>query len=153
VSPRSSSDQRGAIRGLAIRGTIDHMRWILRLLANAAALAIATWILSGITLTAPTTARKVLVLLVVAFIFGVLNMIIKPIFALFTAPLILLTLGLFLIVINACMLLLTSWLAGLFDLGWDVDGFWTAVLGAIIISIVSFILNVFLPDPDNKRSD
>jgi putative membrane protein len=129
------------------------MRWILRLLATAAALAIATWILSGITLTAPTTARKVLVLLVVAFIFGVLNAIIKPIFALFTAPLILLTLGLFLIVINACMLLLTSWLAGLFDLGWDVDGFWTAVLGAIIISIVSFILNVFLPDPDNKRSD
>ena len=129
------------------------MRWILRLLANAAALAIATWILSGITLTAPTTARKVIVLLVVALIFGVLNAIIKPIFALFTAPLILLTLGLFLIVINACMLLLTSWLAGLFDLGWDVDGFWTAVLGAIIISIVSFILNVFLPDPDNKRSD
>jgi putative membrane protein len=129
------------------------MRWILRLLANAAALAIATWILSGITLTAPTTARKVFVLLVVALIFGVLNAIIRPIFALFTAPLILLTLGLFLIVINACMLLLTSWLAGLFDLGWDVDGFWTAVLGAIIISIVSFILNVFLPDPDNKRSD
>jgi len=153
VSPRSSSDQRGAIRELAIRGTIDHMRWILRLLANAAALAIATWILSGITLTAPTTARKVFVLLVVALIFGVLNAIIRPIFALFTAPLILLTLGLFLIVINACMLLLTSWLAGLFDLGWDVDGFWTAVLGAIIISIVSFILNVFLPDPDNKRSD
>jgi len=129
------------------------MRWILRLLANAAALAIATWILSGITLTAPTTARKVLVLLVVALIFGVQNAIIKPIFALFTAPLILLTLGLFLIVINACMLLLTSWLAGLFDLGWDVDGFWTAVLGGIIISIVSFVLNVFLPDPDNKRSD
>jgi putative membrane protein len=129
------------------------MRWILRLLANAAALAIATWILGGITLTAPTTARRILVLLVVALIFGVLNAIIKPIFALFTAPLILLTLGLFLIVINACMLLLTSWLAGLFDLGWDVDGFWTAVLGAIIISIVSFILNVFLPDPDNKRSD
>jgi putative membrane protein len=129
------------------------MRWILRLLANAGALAIATWILSGITLTAPTTARKVLVLLVVAFIFGVLNAIIKPIFALFTAPLILLTLGLFLIVINACMLLLTSWLAGLFDLGWDVDGFWTAVLGAIIISIVSFILNVFLPDPGDKRRD
>ena len=73
----------------------------------------------------------------------------QALFALFTAPLILLTLGLFLIVINACMLLLTSWLAGLFDLGWEVDGFWTAVLGAIIISIVSFILNVFLPDPDD----
>ena len=89
--------------------------------------------------------------MIVALIFGVLNAIIKPLFALFTAPLILLTLGLFLIVINACMLLLTSWLAGLFNLGWQVDGFWTAVLGAIIISIVSFLLNVFLPDPDDSR--
>jgi putative membrane protein len=92
-------------------------------------------------------------LLIVALIFGVLNAIVKPIFALVTIPLLLLTLGLFLIVINACMLLLTSWLAGLFDLGWSVDGFWTALLGGIIISIVSFILNVFLPDPGDKRSD
>ena len=137
------------IRELAIRGTIDHMRLLLRLVANAAALAIATWILSDITLTGSSTLSQVVTLLIVALIFGVLNAIIKPIFALVTIPLLLLTLGLFLIVINACMLLLTSWLAGLFDLGWDVDGFWTAVLGAIIISIVSFILNVFLPDPDD----
>jgi putative membrane protein len=140
-------------RPLAIRGTIDHMRWILRLLANAAALAIATWILSGITLTGSTTTSRIVTLLIVALIFGVLNAIIRPIFALVTIPLLLLTLGLFLIVINACMLLLTSWLAGLFDLGWSVDGFWTALLGGIIISIVSFILNVFLPDPGDKRSD
>ena len=138
-------------RRLVIHGTIDDMRWILRLLANAAALAIATWILSGITLTGSTTTSKIVTLLIVALIFGVLNAIIKPIFALVTIPLLLLTLGLFLIVINACMLLLTSWLAGLFDLGWSVDGFWTAVLGGIIISIVSFVLNVFLPDPDDKR--
>jgi putative membrane protein len=127
------------------------MRWILRLLANAAALAIATWILSGITLTGSSTTRQILTLLIVALIFGVLNAIIKPIFAIVTIPLILLTLGLFLIVINACMLLLTSWLAGLFNIGWNVDGFWTALLGGIIISIVSFILNVFLPDPGDKR--
>ena len=139
-------------RRLAIRGTIDHMRLILRLVANAAALAVATWILSDITLTGSSTLNKVVTLLIVAVIFGVLNVIIKPIFALFTAPLILLTLGLFLIVINACMLLLTSWLAGLFDLGWHVEGFWTALLGGLIISVVSFVLNVFLPDPD-KRSD
>jgi len=136
---------------LAMRGTIEDMRWILRLLANAAALAIATWILSGITLTGSSTTSQIVTLLVVALIFGVLNAIIKPIFALVTLPLLLLTLGLFLIVINACMLLLTSWLAGLFDLGWSVDGFWTALLGGIIISIVSFVLNVFLPDPGDKR--
>ena len=70
----------------------------------------------------------------------------KPIFALVTAPLLLLTLGLFLIVINACMLLLTSWVADKVDLGWHVDGFWVAVSGAIIVSIVSFVLNAFLPD-------
>jgi putative membrane protein len=129
------------------------MRLLLRLVANAIALAIATWILSGISLTGSSMTSKIITLLVVALIFGVLNAIIKPLFALFTAPLILLTLGLFLIIINACMLLLTSWLAGLFDLGWSVDGFWTAVLGAIIISIVSFVLNVFLPDPGDTRRD
>jgi putative membrane protein len=127
------------------------MRWILRLVVNAAALAVATWILSGISITSSSMTRKIITLLIVALIFGILNAIIKPIFALFTAPIILFTLGLFLIVINACMLLLTSWLAGLFNLDWNVDGFWTAVLGAIIISIVSFILNVFLPDPDDRR--
>jgi putative membrane protein len=128
------------------------MRLLLRLLASAAALAIATWLLSGITLTGSTRTSQIVTLLIVALIFGVLNAIIKPIFALFTLPLILLTLGLFLIVINACMLLLTSWLAGLFNLGFHVEGFWTALLGGIIISIVSFVLNVFLPDGD-KRSD
>ncbi len=138
-------------REFAAHGTIDVMRLLIRLVVNAAAMAIATWILSGISLTGSSTTSRVITLLIVALIFGVLNAIIKPLFALFTAPLILLTLGLFLIVINACMLLLTSWLAGLFDLGWQVDGFWTAVLGAIIISIVSFLLNVFLPDPDDSR--
>jgi putative membrane protein len=101
VSPRSSSDQRGAIEELAIRGTIDHMRFLLRLVANAAALAIATWILSDITLTGSSTLGEIVTLLIVALIFGVLNAIIKPIFALVTIPLLLLTLGLFLIVINA----------------------------------------------------
>jgi putative membrane protein len=127
------------------------MRFLLRLVANAAALALATWILSDITLTSSSTIRKAVVLLVVALIFGVLNAIVKPIFKLISIPLLLITLGLFLIVINACMLLLTSWLSGLFDLGWHVEGFWTAVLGALIVSIVSFVLNAFLPDPDERR--
>jgi putative membrane protein len=127
------------------------MRFLLRLLVNAAALAIATWILKGISVTASSLTSKIITFLIVALIFGVLNAIIKPLFALVTVPLILLTLGLFLIVINACMLLLTSWLAGLFNLGWQVDGFWDALIGGIIISIVSFILNVFLPDPGDKR--
>ena len=127
------------------------MRFILRLLANAGALAVATWLLSGITLTAQSTGQKVLTLLIVALIFGIVNAIVKPIFTLVTAIVVLFTLGLFLIVINALMLLLTSWLSDQFNLGWSVDGFWTALLGSIIISIVSFILNAFIPDKDERR--
>ena len=92
-----------------------------------------------------------LTLLVVALIFGIVNAIVKPIFTLVTALVVLLTLGLFLIVINALMLLLTSWLSDQFNLGWSVNGFWTAVIGSIIISVVSFILNAFIPDKDEPR--
>ena len=127
------------------------MRLLLRLLANAAALAVATVLLTGISLTAPTTEGKVVTLLVVALIFGVLNAVVKPIFTLVTAPLVLLTLGLFLIVINALMLLLTSWISTQVDLGWFVDGFGTAVIGAVIVSIVSFVLNAFVPDRRRSR--
>lgn len=127
------------------------MRWILRLLANAAALAVATWLLSGITLTAHGTWHKVLVMLVIALIFGIINAIVKPIFKLVTLPILILTLGLFLLVINALLLMLTSWLSQQFGLGWHVEGFWTAVLGALIVSVVSWLLNTFLHDRDEDR--
>ena len=126
------------------------MRFLLRLLINAAALGAATWLFARIELTGSTTQEKVIALLVVALIFGVVNAIVKPIFTIVTIPLLLLTLGLFLVVINALMLMLTSWLAGVVGLGWRVDGFWTAVFGGIVISIVSFILNAFLPE-EKKR--
>ena len=129
------------------------MGFLLRLLANAAALAIATWLLSGITLTGSSTTTRILTLLGVALIFGVINAIVKPIFQLVSIILVLLTLGLFLIVINALMLMLTSWLAGIFGLGFHVDGFWTALFGGIIISIVSFLVNAVLPDPGSKHRD
>jgi putative membrane protein len=127
------------------------MRTILRLLATAGALAVATWLLSGITLNDPTTSGKILALLIVALIFGVLNAIVKPIFKLVTLPIVLLTLGLFLLVINACIMLLTSWVSSNVGLGWHVDGFWTAVFGAIIVSVVSFVLNAFVPDRNERR--
>ncbi|GAA1844779.1 phage holin family protein [Microlunatus capsulatus] len=126
------------------------MRLILRLLANAAALAVATFLLADIRLTAATTEGKVVTLLVVALIFGVVNAVVKPVFTLVTVPLLLVTLGLFLVVVNALMLLLTSWVSTRVDLGWSVDGFWTAVLGALVVSVVSFFLNAFVPD---RRSD
>ena len=117
------------------------MGFLLRTVVNAVALGVASWLVGGIYLTGADNTAKVLTLLVVAVIFGVFNAILKPLFTIVTIPIVLLTLGLFLIVINACMLLLTSWLAGIFGLGWHVDGFWTAVWGSIIVSIVSFIGN------------
>ena len=127
------------------------MGFLLRLLANMAALAVATWIFSGISLSGSDTTAKVLTLLVVALIFGVFNAILKPIFTIVTIPIVLLTLGLFLLVINACMLLLTSWVAGLLGVGWNVEGFWTAVGGAIVVSIVSFLANAILGSDKHTR--
>jgi putative membrane protein len=117
------------------------MGFLLRTLANAAALAVATWLFSGISLTGGDTTQRVLTMLLVAVIFGAFNAVLKPIFQIVTIPVVLITLGLFLIVINAWMLMLTSWIAGLINLGWHVDGFWTAVGGSIVVSIVSFIAN------------
>jgi putative membrane protein len=76
------------------------------------------------------------------------NFLVKPIVKLLSLPVLILTLGLFTLVVNALMLLLTSWLADKFDLSFHVEGFWTAVGGALIISIVSWALHVVLPDGD-----
>jgi len=128
------------------------MGFFLRTLANAAAQAVATWIFSGISLTSAATTQKVLTMLLVAVIFGAFNAVLKPIFQIVTIPIVLLTLGLFLIVINAWMLMLTSWIAGLLGIGWHVDGFWTAVGGAIVVSIVSFIANAVLGTSKRARA-
>ena len=119
---------------------------LVKVIANAVALAIAAWLLSGITVSGSTAGRRILTLLVVALIFGLVNMVIKPIAMLLSLPFIILTLGLLIFVINALMLLLTSWIAGVLNVPFHVDGFGTALLGALIITIVSWLLNVLLPD-------
>ena len=122
--------------------------FLVKTIANAAALAVAIWLLKDITLTGENTGRKILTLVLVALIFGLVNFLVKPVVQLLTLPLFILTLGLITLVVNALMLLLTSWLADVVDLSFHVDGFWTAVLGGLIISIVSWALNVVLPDED-----
>lgn len=122
--------------------------FVVKTIANAGALAVAVWLLDKITLTGDSTGKKIGTLLLVALIFGVVNFLVKPIVKLLSLPLLILTLGLFTLVVNALMLLLTSWLADTFDLSFHVEGFWTAVLGGLIISIVSWALNVVLPDGD-----
>ncbi|MEV0963782.1 MULTISPECIES: phage holin family protein [unclassified Streptomyces] len=120
--------------------------FLVKTIANAAALAVAIWLVQDITLTGDSTAKKTVTLIIVALLFGLVNFLVKPIVQLLTLPLFILTLGLITLVVNALMLLLTSWLAGVFDLDFHVEGFWTAVLGGLIISIVSWALNVVLPD-------
>ncbi len=122
--------------------------FVVKTIANAGALAVAVWLLDKITLTGDSTGKKVGTLILVALIFGLVNFLVKPIVKLFSLPLLILTLGLFTLVVNALMLLLTSWLADKFDLSFHVDGFWTAVLGGLIISIVSWALHIILPDGD-----
>ncbi|HEX5770268.1 MAG TPA: phage holin family protein [Nocardioidaceae bacterium] len=124
------------------------MRFLIWVVVNALALAAAAWLLDGIDVAGGSTSEEAVTLILVALIFGVVNAIVEPIVKLFSIPFILLTLGLFLLVINALMLMLTDWISGLFDLGFTVDGFWTALLGGIIITIATWILEAVLPSGD-----
>lgn len=122
--------------------------FVVKTLANAGALGVAIWLVGKITLTGDSTAHKALTLILVALVFGVVNWLVKPVVKLLAAPLFLLTLGLFTLVVNALMLLLTSWLSGKIGLDFHVGGFWAAVLGGVIISVVSWALHIVLPDED-----
>jgi putative membrane protein len=122
------------------------VRLIVRLLAGAVALATAAALIDGISIGPGTTSERALTLLAVAVIFGLVNAIVRPIVRVISLPLFILTLGLFTFVVNALMLLLTAWIGDQFDLRFKVDGFWSALLGALVISVVTFVINVVLPD-------
>ena len=122
--------------------------FLIKTIANAAALAVAVWLVGDITLHGGSFGQQTLTVILVALIFGLVNVVVKPIVKLFSLPLLLLTLGLFTLVINALMLMLTSWLSDKVDLSFHVEGFWAAVLGGLIISIVSWALNMILPERD-----
>lgn len=125
---------------------------IIKLLANAVALAVAAWLISGITLQGATTSRRILTLLIVAAIFGLVNAVVKPVVKLLSLPFIILTLGLLIFVINAAMLLLTSWITGKLDVQFHVDSFWpAALLGSLVITVVGMVLNAVLPDKAEIR--
>ncbi|MFJ3517413.1 MULTISPECIES: phage holin family protein [unclassified Streptomyces] len=120
--------------------------FVVKTLANAAALAAAV-LLPGITLDdGSSLGRRTLTLILVALVFGLVNLLVKPVVKLLSLPLFILTLGLFTLVVNALMLLLTSWLATQLDLSFHVNNFWTALVGGLIISVVSWAVNMLLPD-------
>ena len=115
---------------------------VIRLLINAAALWTAVRLVPGVSFTGDWR-----LLFVVALIFGVLNVLLKPLLLLLTLPFLLLTLGLFTFVVNAFLLLVTSKLSGSMALGFHVDGFVPALLGSIVISVVSLMLSAFVSSP------
>ncbi len=117
------------------------MRLLIKLIAGALATALAVWLIPGITLEANSTQEQVFTLVVVAAILGLVNAVVKPLAQTVGFCLIVLTLGLFLLVINALMLMLTSWLSEQIGLGFHVDGFWPALLGSIVITIVTAVVS------------
>ena len=126
------------------------MRFVTWLLTYAAGLAVAAQLLDGIWFNGPHAGQaelkeKILPLLVVALILGLVSTFIEPVIKLLSLPFIILTLGFLLLVINALMLMLTASLAKAFDLGFHVDGFWTALVGSLIVTIVGWGVRVAIP--------
>jgi putative membrane protein len=119
---------------------------VVRIVVTAVALWISTLVLSGITVDTPSTPKKVGTLLAVAVIFGIVNAVIRPIVKTVGCAFYILTLGLIAIVVNGALFLLTSWIAGKLSLPFHVSGFLTAVLGALIVGVVSWLLNMAIPD-------
>jgi putative membrane protein len=127
------------------------MRFLLRVLASAAALAVATAVVPGIELTAASLSSRILTLIGVALIFGVVNAVIKPIVKIVGCVFYILTLGLIGLVVNGLLLWLTSWVAGKLNLPFHVTGFWPAFWGAIIVGVVSWLLGILISDRDKPE--
>jgi putative membrane protein len=128
------------------------MRLLFRLLINAVALWVAVKVV-GFYLPGQIAFNGTwLNLLLVALVFGILNAIVRPILAVLTCPLQILTLGLFTLVLNAIMLWLTGYVSSnIFDLGFHVNGLLAPLLGGLVISIVSVVLSIFVRDNQERR--
>ena len=116
-------------------------KFIIRWGINAAALYAAVWLVPGIEFRGNWIG-----VLWLALISGLLNALVRPLLKILTCPLIILTLGLFTVVVNTIMLLLTSRIGQALGIGLTVDGFWTAVLGSLVISLVSVVMSVIFRD-------
>ena len=122
------------------------MSILIRLVVNGLAIWLTTLLIDGIELTATgDTAQELIVLAVVTLVFTLVNLVVRPLVKLLSLPLYILTLGLFSLVVNALMLMLTGWLTQFTDYGLVVDGFWNAVLGGLIIALASWLLHLLIP--------
>ncbi|MGH8868136.1 MAG: phage holin family protein [Actinomycetes bacterium] len=122
--------------------------FLIRLVVSALALWAATGLVDGISVGGDTDTERALTLLCVALVFGLINAVVKPVVSLLSLPFILLTLGLFLLVVNALMLWLTAAVTDVLGLEFDVSGFWPAFWGALVVTVVSWALGLVLPDRD-----
>lgn len=125
------------------------MRYLLRTIATAASFWVALWILPGMQLTAdtgtPETGESIIALLIISVVFGLINAVVRPIVSFLSIPITCLTLGLFTLVINAAMLSLTVWLTSFLPVHVVIDSFfWTTILAALIIAVVSTVVNRLL---------
>jgi len=116
---------------------------------NAVAVWIATLLVGGVDVTARTTAGNIATLLVVGAIFGLVNAVIKPVAQLLSLPLIILTLGVFALVVNALLFWLTAVVSNALGAPFEVDGFWSAFWGAIVVGLASWLLSLVVKDPDD----
>jgi putative membrane protein len=128
----------------------DVVRFLLRTAATAVGLWVATALVPGITVTGAGGWSTALTLFAVAIIFGVINAVLKPIIKVLGCLFYLVTLWLIAFVVNALLFLLVSGLAGVLQLPFHVDGFWSAFWGAIIVSLVSWAITIVLPDRDAR---
>jgi putative membrane protein len=117
-------------------------RFVIRWIINAIALYVAVALVGGIE----PQSENWLSYLGMALVFGVVNALFGPVLKLLTCPLILLTLGLFTLVINTFLFWLVGWIGSRFGVGFTVDSLWSAFLGSIVVSLVSVILSLFLRD-------
>jgi putative membrane protein len=132
------------------------VRFLTWLLTTAAGVTVATWLVGGIYFTGPTSGgaelkHKLVPLLIVALILGFVSSFVKPVVTFFSIPFIIFTIGLFLLVINALMLMLTAWIAGGLGIGFHVVGFWNALWGSIVISVVNWFIGVAVLEDDKKK--
>lgn len=124
------------------------MKLLAWIVANTAALAVAAWFLDGISFEGADWQEKFVPVLLVSVILSLVSLYVAPVLKILSIPFIILTIGLFLLVINAAMLLLTDWLADQLDIGFHVDGFWNALIGAIIISLVGGLVRATVLEDD-----
>lgn len=125
--------------------------FLIRVAVNGVALWIAALVIDGVRLGEGegTFTEKLVTVVLVALLFGLINAVVKPVVKLLALPFVILTLGLFTFVVNAFMLQITEWIAGPLGLIFSIDRFfWDAVLAAVVITFVSWVLNVVLPDDD-----